>query len=129
MVGRCIFTGTQRLQGPHRRHYVPRLWGGYKLPQKTKLQGKSSTKNEIIGVYKSLPQALWWKIFVEDQGYTIKHNIIYQNKKSAILLETNGRWSSSGMTKHVNARYFYIKDNVDQGDVEIQHIPAETLLP
>ena len=97
--------------------------------RKQKIQGKSSTKNEIISIYKSLPQALWCKLFLEAQGCTIEHNIIYQDNKSVILLETNGRWSSSSMTKHGNARYFYIKDNVDQGDVEIQHIPAETLLP
>ena len=81
------------------------------------MQGKSSTKNEIIGVYESLPQALWCKLFLEYQGYTIEHNIIYQDKKSAILLETNGLWTISGSTKHVKARYFYVKDNVDQGDV------------
>ena len=46
-----------------------------------KMQGKISTKNEIIGVYESLPQALWFKLFLESQGYTIEHNIIYQDKK------------------------------------------------
>ena len=39
--------------------------------RKQKIQGKSSTKNEIIGVYESLPQALWCKLFLESQGYTI----------------------------------------------------------
>ena len=44
-------------------------------------------------------------------------------------METNGRWSISGRTKHVNSQYFYIKDNVDQGDVEIQHSPTDVPFP
>ena len=58
-----------------------------------------------------------------------ENNIIYQDNKSAILLETNGRWSSSGRTKHVKARYFYVKHNGDHGDVEIHHSPADALFP
>ena len=81
------------------------------------MQGKRSTENKIIGVYESLPQAFWRKLFLEAQGYTIEHNIIYKYNKSDILLENNGRWYISSMTKHVKARYFYVKDNVDQGDV------------
>jgi hypothetical protein len=44
---------------------------------------------------------------------------LFQDNKSAILLEKNGKASSSKRTKHVNIRYFFITDRVDKGDVSL----------
>ena len=43
-----------------------------------------------------------------------------QDNNSAILLEVNGRMSSSKRTKHIKSKYFFIKDKVDQGEIEIR---------
>ena len=64
---------------------------------------------------------------MESQGYTVEHNILYQDNKSTILLATNGRSSSSKRTKHINHRYYLIKDLVDRGDIEIMHAPTEEM--
>ena len=45
-------------------------------------------------------------IFIEAQGYTVGHTIIYQENKSSILLEVNVKLSSSKYTKHIKTRYF-----------------------
>ncbi len=66
---------------------------------------------------------LWARYFIEAQGYTVGENILYQDNKSTILLATNGRWSSSKRTKHINSRYFFIKDKVESGEVSIKHRP------
>ena len=42
------------------------------------------------------------------------------NNQSAILLEKNGKLSSSSRTKHINVRYFFIKDCVDRKEVKIE---------
>jgi hypothetical protein len=55
------------------------------------------------------------------QGFTVEKSLLYQDNMSAILLETNGRASSSKRTRHMNIRFFYIKDNVDAGVVQIEH--------
>ena len=39
--------------------------------------------------------------------------VYYQDNMSAILLETNGRASSSKQTKHIKVKYFLIKDKVN----------------
>ena len=57
--------------------------------RKRKLQVKSSTENELIGVDDTLPQVLWSKYFLEAQGQTADHNIINQDNKSETLLERN----------------------------------------
>ena len=59
------------------------------------------------------------RAFMEAQGYKVKNNILYQDNKSAILMEKNGRNSCTGNSKHIDVRYFWIKDRVDQGEVKI----------
>ena len=41
-----------------------------------KLNTKSSTEAELVGVYDALPDILWGKYFLEAQGYKIDHNIL-----------------------------------------------------
>jgi hypothetical protein len=47
---------------------------------------------------------------------------------SAMLLETNGKQSSSKRTKHTRVRYFFIKDRVSNGDITLKHCPTGEML-
>ena len=71
---------------------------------KQKLNGKSSTETELIGMSDMLPHTLWLSYFLENQGYIIKNNILYQNNQSAIKLEKNGRNSCTGNSRHIAIR-------------------------
>ena len=51
----------------------------------------------------------------------MKHTILKQDNQSAILLEMNGRSSSSKRIKHIEQRFFYITDQVEKGLVKIEH--------
>ena len=64
---------------------------------------------------------------IEAQGYEVTHNILYQDNKSTILLVKNGRWSSSKRTKHINNRYFLVKDKINRGELEVQHCGTEEM--
>ena len=68
-----------------------------------------------------LPTAIWLKYFIEAQGNLVEHNIMYQDNKAAILLETNGKFSSSKRTKHINNRYFQIVDRIALGELEVTY--------
>ena len=46
---------------------------------------------------------------------------------SAILLEKNGKASSSKRTKHIKVKYFYIKEKVDNGEIEIEHCSTDQM--
>jgi hypothetical protein len=46
------------------------------------------------------------------QGYGVKDNVLFEDNKSSIILEKNGKASSSKRTKHINIRYFFITDRV-----------------
>ena len=43
---------------------------------------------------------------------------------SAMLLENNGRKSSTKWTKHIELRYFFIHDQIQQDKVVIEHCPT-----
>jgi hypothetical protein len=64
---------------------------------------------------------LWMKLFLEAQGYNVDKNIVYQDNKSAILLETNGKKSSGKRTCAQNIRYFFITNQVEKGNTQIEH--------
>ena len=42
-----------------------------------------------------------------------------------ILIENNGRESSSKITKHIKAHNVFIKDHIYQGGVEVKYLPTE----
>eukprot|EP00934_Nitzschia_sp_Nitz4_P000074 Nitzschia sp. Nitz4//scaffold495_size4786//1166//4435//NITZ4_009233-RA/size4786-processed-gene-0.0-mRNA-1//-1//CDS//3329553072//74//frame0 len=107
------------------------LGGGsvYSTSNKQRMVSRSSTESEVIGVYDVLPQIQWTKRFLEAQGMSIQQDtVLYQDNTSAMLLEKNGRSSSTKRTKHMDVRYFYIKDMVDDGEVKIKHCPTDAML-
>jgi hypothetical protein len=94
---------------------------------KHKINTKSSTEAEIVGVDDSLAYILWARYFLEEQGYDMEPSLLYQDNISAILLETNGKASSSKRTKHIKVKYFYVKDKIDQGEIIVEHCPTEQM--
>ena len=84
----------------------------YNKSTKQKINGKSSTEIELIGVDDILPQVLWNNNLMEAQGWTMESKV-FQDNNSTMLLATNGQLSSSNRTKHINVRYYFVKDCID----------------
>jgi hypothetical protein len=95
---------------------------------KQKLNTKSSTEAELVGASDYLPNTLWVKMFLKKQGFTVSENIFKQDNKSAIKLEKNGRSSAGQRSRHINVRYFWIKDRVRQEGISIRHCPTLQML-
>ena len=64
--------------------------GIYRGSWKQRLVARSSTESELVGVYDVLPQVLWTKQFLEEQGWSDSATVVYQDNTSSILLEKNG---------------------------------------
>ena len=68
------------------------------ISHKQKLNTRSSTEDELVAADDVAVMILWTKMFLEAQGYTVEKNILYQDNKSTILLEENGKKSSGKRT-------------------------------
>jgi hypothetical protein len=95
---------------------------------KQKLNTRSSTESELVGVDDMMPSILWTRQFLKEQGYNVKDNVIFQDNKSTMLLERNGKSSSSKRTKHINVRYFFITDRISKGEVRVEWCPTSEMI-
>lgn len=115
------------------------------MSTKQKINTKSSTEAEIVGVDDSLPFNIWCLYFLREQGYRSKKslinnedepfqflghkNILYQDNTSSIRLESNGKASSTKRTRHINIRYFLVTDRLKQGEIStIEYCPTEEMI-
>jgi hypothetical protein len=95
---------------------------------KQKLNTKSSTEAELVGASDYLPSTIWAKLFLEEQGYKIHESTFYHDNQSAMKLETNGQALCGQKKRHIDIRYFFMKDRVKNEDIEIVYCPTEQML-
>ena len=74
-----------------------------------------------------MSQVLWTKYFLEDQGYPVKATITLQDNSSAIKLENNGQKSMGQISRHINNRYFFITDQINKGNVQVEYCPTDEM--
>ena len=91
---------------------------------KQKLNTKSSTEAEVVGASDYVPNSIWAAHFLEHQGYVLKRSIFHQDNQSAMLLEKNGKASSSKRTKHINIRYYFVTDRIKQRELTVEWCPT-----
>ena len=60
---------------------------------KQKLNVKSSTEGEVVGMSDYVAFPIWLRYFLQEQGYDVKENIVYQDNQSAMKIEMNGKQS------------------------------------
>ena len=107
------------------------MWGiGVNQSGSTKknLNIRSSTDAEFVDVDDMASNILWTKLFIEDQGYNVEKNILYQDNKSSILLYTNGHKSAGKIIWAMNICYFFIMDQAEKGNLEIGHCPTDGMV-
>ena len=100
----------------------------YCTSQKQRLNTKSSTETELVGANDVMPQLLWTQYFLNAQGYGVKDSYLYQDNQSAILLEKNGKASSGKRTRHINIRFFFIKDRIDKKELSVHYCPTDDMV-
>lgn len=99
----------------------------YAASKKQKLVTRSSTEAELVAVDDGMAPILWTKNFLEAQNYEIKARVILQDNESALKLEKNGLKSVGPRSCHINIRYFFITDQIQQGNVEMKYCPTDEL--
>jgi hypothetical protein len=76
------------------------------MSRKQNMNMRSSTEAELVAADDAAGPMLWTKQFLHTQGYPVAQNTMYEDSRSAILLETNGRESAVKRSRHLNIRMF-----------------------
>ena len=100
----------------------------YAASKKQKINTYSTTQSELVGVSDALPKMLWFRYFMEAQGYTVKDVYIYQDNQSAILLENNGAQSIGKGSRHITIKYFFMTDKVKNKEVKVTYCPTKQMV-
>ena len=88
---------------------------------------RSSTEAELVATDDVIAQIVWTRNFLEAQGVKVDRNIVYQDNQSAMLVEKNGRSSAGKRSRHLDIRYFFITDQVNQGNLEVRYCPTDVM--
>lgn len=97
---------------------------------KQKINTKSSTEAEIVALSDKLGEVIWVRNFLQHQTSGSRFNapaIIYQDNTSAMALIDRGKTMNSA-TKHINIRFFFVKDRVLSGDVVIRYLSTQQMI-
>lgn len=97
------------------------------MSKKQKLNTRSSTEANLVGVDDVMGTILWCQRFLKGQGRNVKPAVIFQDNQGAILLSKNGGSSSSSRTLHVDVRYYFSTDRVNKGEVIVKYCPTASL--
>jgi hypothetical protein len=108
------------------------------MSSKQKINTKSSTEAELVGVDDAMNFVVWIQLFIGEQLKTVSKDsalsklmsetIILQDNTSTIQLENNGKQSSTKRTRHINIRYFYVTSKVKDGSVRIVYCPTKEMV-
>ena len=87
---------------------------------------KSSTEAELVGLSDSANQGIFIRTFLIAQGYHMPALTILQDNQSCMALIARGR-SGAERTRHIQIRYFWVKERVDKGEVKIEYMRSEDM--
>ena len=109
----CVATQVHRYDGNR---------SAISLSLKQKINTKSSTEAELVGVDDAMNFVVWTNLYIDlqKQHYSEESltkvlgskNIILQDNMSAIQLERYGKRSSTKQMRQIDIRYFYMTSKV-----------------
>jgi len=101
-------------------------FGGNTISWKSNLQkvvALSSTEAEYMALTDAAKEAIWLKGLVNELGFTQKTVNIHCDSQSAIALAKNAVYHER--TKHIDVKYHFIRDLVNNGEVQVLKIDTE----
>ena len=58
----------------------------------------------------------------------MRRSIFYQDNDSAMKMESNERRPAVDKSRHINIRYFFIKDVLERENIYLVHCPTERMI-
>nr|GFA42045.1 retrovirus-related Pol polyprotein from transposon TNT 1-94 [Tanacetum cinerariifolium] len=83
----------------------------------------STAESEYVAVSSCYAQVLWMRTHLTDYGFFYDKVPIYYDSKSAIAISCN--LVQHTHTKHIDVRYYFIKDRVEKGTIDLYFVGTE----
>jgi hypothetical protein len=94
---------------------------------KFKLVTRSSTESEMVCLEESVTFALWLKTLLKEFDFKFLPPVkIHQDNLSTIGIVMNG--GSFNRSKHMIAKYSFVKQYVDSGDIQLVHCRTQVMV-
>ena len=82
----------------------------------------STTEAEYMALTEAVKEAIWLQGLLGELGIQQRHIKVHCDSQSAIMLAKNQVYHAR--TKHIDVRYHFIREIIDEGGVVIQKIPT-----
>ena len=93
---------------------------------KLRLVARSSTEAELIALSDATSVLLWSQQFLKFQGYDVVAELLEDNMPTINMMR-NGR-SMSDRTRHVDVKYFFVKQYIESGKIVLKHCPTADMV-
>lgn len=88
----------------------------------------SSTEAEFISLSSACKEISWLRRLLVDFGFKItKPTVIFEDNQSCLKMVENEE-QLSARTKHIDTKFFFVKDHVNNGEVTCIYCPTEEML-
>jgi histone deacetylase 1/2 len=79
-------------------------------------------------MYEGLDFVIWFKRVLEFLRIPQKTIRVFQDNTSTISMAFFGRGSSGSNTRHIDIKYFFTKQFVEDGTIVLEHLPRENMI-
>ncbi|GKC47759.1 hypothetical protein Tco_1065481 [Tanacetum coccineum] len=93
------------------------------MSKKQDCTAMSSAEAEYVALFASCAQVLWMRTQLKDYGFNYNKISFYYDSQSAIAISCNPVQHSC--TKHIHTRYHFIKEQVENGIIELYFVRTE----
>ena len=119
-MDRCSVYSPCKYERIDWRSYLYGIFFLHGKSSKQKINVKSYTEVELVGVSEYLPYNIWLLMFMDAQVYGIKDNVVFQDNQSTARIHVNVRNSCTGNSRHIKICYFFVKDRLDKGELWVE---------
>jgi hypothetical protein len=82
----------------------------------------STTEAEYIAISEATKEMVWLKNFLKEIGKEQDKSVLFSDSQSALCLAKNPVFHSR--TKHIELRYHYIREKINDGTLSLEKIPG-----
>nr|GEV53831.1 retrovirus-related Pol polyprotein from transposon TNT 1-94 [Tanacetum cinerariifolium] len=93
------------------------------MSKKQNCTSMSSAEAEYVALFTGCAQVMWMRTQLQDYGFNYNKIPLYFDSQSAIAISCNPVQHSR--TKHIHTRYHFIKEQVENGIIELYFIRTE----